>query len=67
MSREEQRGSDLFGQNLWMAAKELADGQVWIITGEHGIEYRYTGTEEEARRLAMHLKGKYRKEESNEE
>lgn len=67
MSKEEEKGMDLFDQNLWMASKEAESQDRWIVTTQmrtkkgQRIEYVYTGTEKEAQRMALHYRGTYRR------
>ena len=59
---EEEKGFELFGQNLFEAANK---DQKWIITtpkkeGGRQIEYPFKGTESEAIKVATAMGGTYR-------
>ena len=67
MSREEDLGSQLFGPNLFEHATKREHECWWIIKSGREFptrqpEYRYWGTEEDAKRAAKSLLGTYEKE-----
>ena len=58
---EEEKGMELFGQNLFMAAKDAEVGEEWEIVTSTGTVYSYKGTRGNAEAYARAYDGVLRR------